>query len=355
MALSIQEIIQNVRVELARASSPLANFSPFSNIGTIITSIATIINTQENKLDGVYANLFLETTAGTNLDLRAFDFGLSRLEGRKATGSVIIKNLVNDMPRGTIFTEPNSNIQFFLLSSLTGGAPGNEKIAVIEASSPGTLYNLPAGAKLVSSLYPNLQISIGRVRNSVSGQIEGSLVNGTDRETDEELRFRIREFLKTRGQSTPQSIVNAIDGISGTGRIFLVEHTPVTGYFTVFIESRDVKVVEAVERTLDVIKPAGVVGLVKSLEQRDVDAAAVINVRDTLEINRIRTDIRRLLNQYMSSLTIADTVSVSAIAREINNVEGVMSSILTFPSSNIVLRDNELPSLGKLTLRFTVS
>lgn len=355
MALSIPEIIENVRIELARNNSPLANFNPFSNVGAIITSIATVINSQDNVLDEIYASLFLDTTANVSLDNRGLDFGLTRLEGRRATGSILLTNLTRDLPAGTILTDPSTRNQYTVLSNISASNLGAEVIGVIEANAAGAQYNAAPGTRLVSSLYPSVSIAVGRQRSNVTNAIEGSLTNGINRESDEEFRFRIRQFVRTQGQATPQSITNFIDGISGTGRIFLVEHVPITGYFTVFIESRDAKVMEEVERSLDLVKPAGVVGLVKSLEQRNIDITAIITVGDTLEISRIRQDLRAELTQYMTGLTIADTVSIGSISRVINNVDGVFSSVLSFPSSNIILKDNELPVLGQLTLRFVVS
>lgn len=356
MTLTVQEIVENVRLELARSNSPIASFNNHSSIGAVINAFATVINTQENKLDGVYANLFLTTTSGEDLDLRAFDYGLARLQGRKASGSILIRNLTSNLPRNTILTEPTSNIQYKLLSDVYAtNITNQELVGIVESVEPGSIYNLQAGVTLVSSLYPNASIVVGSRRNSSNNSVEGSLVNGTDSETDEELKFRIKEFLRTPSQSTPQSIVNALDGISGTGRIFLVEHTPVTGYFTVYVETRDLKVIEAIDRTLEIIKPAGVVGLVKSLEQRNIDISAVITIADSSAVPNLRSMIRTAIHNYITSLTVADTVSVNAINRSINNVDNVISSVLTFPSANLVMKDNQLPSLGKLLLRFIVS
>ena len=144
--------------------------------------IQTALGPAAYQLEGMYMILdqmqnqaFIETAVGSDLDLIAALGGISR---HAATPAVRLGTFDVDVPLGSRFSTINGadSIDFVVTS-----ATGNTLQKWLTAETPGTIGNQYTGAILPITTIPGL----------TSAVISTIIVDGSDEETDDELRSRL--------------------------------------------------------------------------------------------------------------------------------------------------------------------
>lgn len=318
MARSIFEIIESFREGLKSTGSVFAEFSNYSNIYSLYKSIAGVIVSQEAELNKVKNSYFIKTAKGRDLDNKAEDFNIKRKIGSPSTGSILVKG--GTLRVGTILTSPAIKTQFEVVgdSIVNTGSNLLENIQTIKSLSNTSLANLEAGTRLYSAFYPNTVIVVGRYKNPTTQKVEGSLKNGYDTESDDNLRNRILSYLSTRAKSTKEALTNTCLGVESVSRVFIKEHVPVTGYITVYIDSQSIETVRRVKEVVERDKAAGVCALVKSIQSLKVDIVLEVTT-NTDKPERLIEEIKIVVNRYVQGLDIGETLTREGIAGVVIN------------------------------------
>lgn len=177
---------------------------------------------------------------------------------------------------------------------------------------PGKKGNVPAGA---ITIMPQPVIGVEYVIN------KGDISNGSEAETDEELRERARHALEFAAKATPSSLDSALKSVKGVNSI-LIDEMPggVPGIVRVVVDGGD----EAeIRKVIDETRAAGI--KVEFLRPKvvhiDVSMTAIIEA--PTDPGKVIRDVEASVRGYISSLKIAEDVLYSKIIASCLAVDGV--------------------------------
>ena len=180
----------------------------------------------------------LSTSQGEDVDSFVADFGLTREAGVAATGDVTFASFSSGSTSATIpvgaTVRTVSGVTYAVvkdsaLSSWSNTASGYVRAAgmqsltlPVQCIAAGTTGNVSAGA---ICLLGTAISGIDTVTNSAS------FTNGTDGETDAELRSRFVTWLNTLDRATLSAIVGAVEGLATNIMVQGVENVDSAGNF----------------------------------------------------------------------------------------------------------------------------
>ncbi len=185
-------------------------------LGILLGLVATQINQQSQTLGELFNGQDPDTAEGKSLDNLAYRNGIVRKGEVPSTATVIFTNNTGSeqvLLEGTkvVSTAGNSFTTDYKIT-LASAAGSQEEAPVtcvdegpIEAPA-GTINDYPGGGDLVL------------VTNTEAASI------GTDRESDSELRKRLKRFLQAGGNSTENAIASAISNIAGVTDVAVVSN-----------------------------------------------------------------------------------------------------------------------------------
>lgn len=323
---TVAQILTSMRDSLVGGA--LSNFSPYSNVYALYRAVAIAVAEQDSLIEGMLSGFHLGTATGVDLDKRASDYGLTRLLGVGGKGWVLARSSEGVLLQpGALLTDPTSRYQYEVFQSTYVGV---EVPIYVQATSGTSSSNLPPGIYLTSSFYPSMSFMVGRYRDTTTGTPVGAIDGGTDRESDTALRARLLQHLRNRSTSNRDSIYLAVRAVPGISRVTLVEHDPITGYFTVYVDSNDAALLTRVRGVVDTIKAAGISYLVRPMLPTPVNID--ISVAGTMDID---TDVlRAALISLIESVPPSGMLYVDAIRGAALQVVGVTRVVSITPSTD---------------------
>lgn len=344
---SVNELILSFKKRLTSLGSPLAKFSPYSNVYALFRSISSVLAEQDTRLNNSSKESFISTATGSNLDRKAADFALYRLAGSKASGSILVKaNRTGRLLKGTILNLPSRSLQYKVLSDINL-RPG-EALGKVEAVSEGSEYNLIQGSKLYSVTFSDIDITVGYTRNAITGQAVGSISGGSLTETDSEFRSRILSNLrkKDRYLGTLSSLREEILKLPYVSKVFIANHKPVTGYFTVYVDNRDSKNLNYISLLIESIKPVGTLFLLKPLVLKPISIRVECPVERST--NNLKESISNVVVEYVEQLSMGNEFNISDLNHLLSQVNP--KAKVVSPATNINPTDDSVISISSLTV-----
>jgi len=349
---SLEEVIEYFRTTLVSVGSSLAGFNPYTNIYAIFRAIASAITEQDVRLNTVFQSFYILTATGDYLDAKALDYGLIRSNGDVSRGYVLVKGKEVIIPQGLVLSAPNQSLQFRTVSTIKI-SDNVEKSILIEGLSNSSESNLPAGTKLYASTLPSHSFTIGRYRDSLTLNTVGGLENGAGRETDEDFRARIIARLRGTETGTKSAIVNAINRSRyGSRRMYIQEHTPITGYFTIYIDSSDSQFIEGLSNTINRVKAAGVAFLIRPIRIRSVIIRLVVDITTVDAVAFIQSQAKDIISSLNNSLSINKPLYRDTIVSSLSTLDRVKSIRLIEPVADIVPNNSELIVIEDIQFTF---
>lgn len=327
---TIAQILTSMRDSLL--GGPLSNFTPYSNVYALYRAVAIAIAEQDSLIEGMVSGFHLGTATGADLDKRANDYGLSRLAGGGAKGWVLAQSSESVLLQGgVLLTDPTSRYQYEIPQRVYVGV-GVEIPIYVQATSGTSSSNLPPGTYLTSSFYPSMRFVVGRYRDTSTGAAVGAIEGGSDRESDASLRARLLQHLKNRSTSNRDSIYLAVRAVPGIGRVILVEHDPVTGYFTVYVDTSDSALLSNVRAVVDTVKAAGVSYLVRPMLPTPINIEISVSGSRDIDSDVLRAGLVSLIeNTPPTSPIYLDAIRAVAL-----KVAGVTRVASITPNSDIL-------------------
>jgi uncharacterized phage protein gp47/JayE len=279
---------------------------------------------------------FLERQASLfGLSRNAPDFGHYEVEATGTNGSVI--------PAGTRF---NSSAGYEYESDAEVTISGGVATVAITALLAGTEPNLVEGAVLT------FESPISNVDSTV--EVTSVVEDGTDEETDDELRTRLLERM-----TAPAHGGNEADYIAWAKEI-----TGVTRVWVYPLELGPGTVLVRFARDDDAspIPDAGEVTEVQEHIDEEAPAHATVTVAApvdapqnfTLSITPDTSVMREAIEAELEDFILREgepggTLLISAIRTTIGSVPGLEDYTLTIPAADVTLAANQLPSMGTIT------
>lgn len=330
---NVSEIINQFKNNLSSLGSPLATFTNYSNIYILFRSIASVISQQYNDLDNYYKNSFLSSATGNNLDSRALDYGLYRGEGSYATGYCIATSTSNiTLPSGTILNTATSNLQFQTI--VETNITNEEAYVKIQSNTYTELANLNAGATLTSPFYPTVKFVVANSKD-LSGNFIGGLTGGKSPESDVAFRNRILSQLNNNN-GTLSSIYNKLEEL-GVSQFYIKEHYPITGYFTVYLDTQDQTLIDNIETELIEIKPVGVAFELKTLKGYFIDLRFIVTLQSLDFAESVSNSIRQICSNYFNTLELGQELYPINLSVLCSNITGIIDIRIVDPADSKIV------------------
>jgi len=197
---------------------------------------------------------------------------------------------------------------------LTKNPEGRWEVEVpVIAMSPGKEGNVFAGTL---NVMPKPPIGIEYVIN------KKDILNGTDDESDSELRKRAKRALEMAGKATLTSLKSAVEGVEGVvGEVKVVDQPDgIPGIVQIIASGGDDK---EIEKVISETRSAGIKVEFKRPTIIPLDIKLTIVVVEGVDRDEVRNEIENLIRQYLGTLNIDEDVVLSHIIKSALSVQGV--------------------------------
>lgn len=343
---SVEEILSRIKNLLV--DTPLAGFKPYSNLYALFRAFAGVIVELEQQLENIKTIKSEDNATGTDLDRIASEYGLYRIQGSTATGSALMKTATpQTVVAGTIF-QSKDGTQLRTLSNLV--FTNNGEIAVQLESVEAKYISIEAGAVLTANVYPGINCVVGVFRDSNGNPLIG-IFDGTNQETDSELRSRIK-LLKVNWNSKELKLQNRLLNIDGVSRVYISNSNPVPGALTIYLNSKNQRVLSAVRLSIEDFKEPGILVIVKSIDYYYVEIDAQIAVNNLADTGVIDSSIKSALQQYVESLGLVESLEPNTLTSIILSQAGVRNAVLGLPTQTINIT-NKLFKVSNINLTYS--
>ena len=220
-------------------------------VGGVLT---TILGAVARELDGISYQIValqdlwdLETAAGEDLDRRAADANpdaITRNGAVSAAGTVVFSRTDTTasvtVPDGTQVAVVGGDPVYTtnVAVTISAGVADSASVAAT-AVVAGSAGNCAAGDASIPSGVAEIVVNVAGVDTVIN---DTAFTGGQDEETDQQLRERIRSYLRSLPRGTPDALKFAVLGVSvtGYGRIVVVEveelPEPNYGQVTVWVD-----------------------------------------------------------------------------------------------------------------------
>jgi hypothetical protein len=237
----------------------LTDRNPGSVTATLGEAFAREYAVLHKQMEMIYESAFVDTATGFSLDHVAALLGLDRKDAKFASGEVLFRRSTPAegdiaIPSGTIVsTDQGQNFETTDKRILRKGQLS--VTATVRAQVEGTAGKVDAGA------IKNINRPIFGIESATN---DAATFFATEKETDEELRRRIKGTLERAGKSTLDSIkfslIEEIPGIN-EGNVQITESPDTPGRVEVKFglgSTVDPDLVRRIEETIFTARPAGV-------------------------------------------------------------------------------------------------
>ncbi len=223
------------------------------------------------------------------------------------------------VPKGvavtTLSRDPQKTKSFFTKEEkmLLPQEDGKWEAAIsVEASTPGKLGNVPAGAIQVMPRPPS------GVEYVVNKQ---DILTGVDPESDEQLRVRAKKALESAGKATLVSVESSIRRIEGV-RSILIQDRPdnVPGIIRVVVDGGES---DEIERAINETRSAGIYVEFQRPKVATIDVNATAIARRGANPASVQSAIEERIRSYLSKLEIGEDVVYSRLMATVLEGEDV--------------------------------
>lgn len=339
---TIDNLLESFKSGLKSISSPLANFSKYSNVYILARALIYPILLKQADLELVKNSIFISTATGSDLDNRGAEFGLIRNPGSKATGGVLLSGSVPSIPAGTLLSTSDGKYQYTTSNEILP----NSTFASITSLGLNENYNLQAGIRLYNSLYSSTVFTIGVTREG--NTYRGDLSGGGREELDSEFRQRIISFISSRDTSSTFSILNILNALVPETKILIYESSSYPGVFEVYVKSNDLALLNLIDRQIALIKPLGTLYRISSIQYTPIYFSIELSVCPGCDINQAIADSKATINRVLSSKSFNDTIRITEIYSALSSIRDVTYVTILTPSADITLPDRTIPLANEI-------
>ncbi|QDH65246.1 baseplate J/gp47 family protein [Pseudomonas azotoformans] len=251
------------------------------------------------------------------------------------SGSLVDAGVVYQYEDGRLYTVTQT-------TTLVAGTA----VVPVTANDVGTIGNLAGGT--LTAVSPVIGV------NSTATIGVGGIVGGTDQETVEALRARVRQAFKN-----PSKVGNGADFVEwalevpGVTRAWPLPRWMGPGTFGLaFVRDADVSIfptpaqVAEVQAHLDARRPV----TAEVYAFAPIDRVLNFSIKLTPDSTALRTAVTQSLAALINDEAGADsTLLISHIRGAIGNTAGETDHVLSSPTADVVIANNEVGSLGVIT------
>ena len=317
--------------------------------GSFVSNMVSPVGTEFAKyyieLDNILSIMFLEDATNEFLDKKVYDFGIYRKIGTSARGTIKVTGTNGTfIPKGSEVLS-QGELVFYTLNDTW--IENEEAIIEVEASNVGVDFNIIAN-------------SIDKFAKKIDGVSsvtnEEEFNEGTDAETDEELRERFFEIIRRPATSGNiyhyEQWAKEIDGINqarvkplwngnGTVKVIVSNNNNIV----------EEDIVRKCQEHINKVRPVGADVTVITPTKLDITVSANIYIENGFDATQAKIDFETNLREYLKSCT--DSVIYTRIASCLGSVEGIKDYtdlMVNGGTSNIKYDDEKLPIVKSINL-----
>jgi len=228
--------------------------------------------------------------------------------------------------------------------SFTRNAGGKwEAVAPVTAMLPGKKGNVFAG---MLTVMPRPAIGVEYVINLKD------ILNGTDPETDAELRERAKHALEMAGKGTLASIRSAVRGVEGvSGEVKVVDQPDgIPGIVQVIASGGDD---EEIRQVIEETRSAGIKVEFKRPVVVPLDVRLTLVITEGMDTGEVKKQADAAIRNYLATLNIDDDVIVSQVIKAallITGIRDVREVSVNEKTENLVIKTDEKAELRILEI-----
>lgn len=284
------------------------------------------------------------------LDAKCEEYGISRKQGTKAVGEVIFTG-----ENGTLISNGTmlfvDDLYFIVLNDAT--IVENQAELVVEALEVGKQYNLLANTKLTLTEPINGVTDI---------YVKSNFENGTDIESDEDLRERFFTTIKksyTSGNVAHYEMWTL--EVNGTGACKVYPLKNGNGTVEIVITNSDMlgassELIEKVKANIEEKRPIGASVSVVSATEKAINVSATVRLSRGYSQSEVETLFKDKLTQYLKEIAFKDTyVSTARLGNLLLDTTGVFDYAdfkVNGAINNVELSDTDVPKVGTISFSY---
>ena len=336
----------------------ITNITPGSVVRTIVEAILDNTDATNYYISYVYGALGINEATDNDLDRLVAILGIVRKESTYATGVVTFST--GDEPYAYDISIPygyeistrqsaDNMIYTYLVNEENVVLPAGQTSIDVEVRSEiaGHQY-LPAGSLRV----------MGKSIIGIESVINNSEINsGSDRESDDDLRSRTKEYVTTFGKCTDNALKMAVEEVNGVINCTVVDQYGGIGTTGVIVVPEILPVIDSVAEEINKVvadtKASGIKAFIVYPTIKYIDIDITVTGVDTVDSALILESI----SDYINSLRVGQTFVIKQMERKIlntidsNDVENDDIDInTTLPAENVVCTTEEIIRVNNITV-----
>lgn len=312
----------------------------------VIKPVSIELDEQNKNIESTFNKVFVDTAVGVYLDKRVIEQGLSRKQATKADGCVIITG-----QEGVVINQgikvASDSMTYTVIEAKTIDVSTKATVQIV-ADIAGSIGNCPVGA---IKYFPITIQGLNGVTN------EGSVTSGYDGETDDELRQRYYDKVKTPSTSgNVYHYLNWAKEVTGVGAARVFPLWNGNGTVKVVIISSngtgaDGQLVTDTINHIEDNRPIGATVSVVSAIEKVIDVSADLNIDEVnYTLEQVRTSIEITITNYLKEIAFKETyVSYARIGGLILDSGGVTdySNLkVNLGTANVLIGTEEVAVMG---------
>lgn len=284
------------------------------------------------------------------LDAKCEEYGISRKQGTKSVGEVTFTG-----ENGTLISNGAmlfvDGLYFVVLNDAT--IAENQAELVVEALEVGKQYNLLA----------NTRLTLTEPINGVNDiYVKSNFENGTDIESDEDLRDRFFETVKktyTSGNAYHYEMWTL--EVDGTGACKVYPLKNGNGTVEVVVANSDMlgassELIEKVKANIEEKRPIGASVSIVSVTEKPINISATVRLARGYSSDEIEVIFKDKLIQYLKDVAFkTDYVSTARLGNLLLDTDGVFDYAdfkVNGVTSNVELLDTDVPKVGEISFSY---
>lgn len=345
---TFQDLYDLAKNEIITKDTSLNDFNEGSALD-VHAGITSVVGTElVYQLSRIIKAYYVRTATGEDLDNRVRDFNITRKTSTATNGNITITrtkyNLSENIPANTTF-KCDDGTEFYNENPVYFAAGQQSITFEVIAKVPGVMGNVLANQ--INTISPST--------TNVMSITHLEFGNGTDEETDDQLRDRFYLELSTMTRGTAPALragALRFDGVSNAS----VQKIH-SGYCRLYIDAGSgipsPALLAAIQSEIDDNwRAAGEKVEVIAAETISIDMniTVIIDTEYTEMESEILEGIRNAISDFLQTKAMGESVYRSEIIKTVMDVTGIVDCTVETPSSNIPGQASKIPRAGVITI-----
>ncbi len=324
-----------------------------SDIGIRMKVLAGEVFSLQSEYEYVKRQMFPDTAEGEYLDRHAQQRGLTRRSGTKAQGEVMFcLDIPLDydvtIPEGTVLSTRGDDPQRFVTKSEVTISSGRLSApSIAEAINEGSDGNVAPDT---------ITVIVTPVHSLLRVVNEYKMSDGTDEESDEQLRRRVlNSFVNIPNGTNKAFYIQSTLEVEGVRAAGVVAGVRGAGTLDVYIMSDNgdpsEELKSSVKTHLESLREINVDIEVGTLVRVPINIYVSVSVKSGYDFAEVEENIREAIEEYFSLIGAGENFYLSEVGEYIQHVEGVDNyTFSTIRSSDTVIDDDCIAWQGTVSI-----